>query len=302
MSNWTTSNIPSVDGKRVVITGGNSGIGLGTATELARKGADLIIAIRDLNKGAEAVRFITKQVPNAKVAMVHLDLSNLTSVRTCARQLKTDYDCIDILINNAGVMMFKDRLLSPQGYEMQLATNHFGHFVFTHELLPLLESSEQGRIVVISSLVTNMKAAAIYFDDINFNKSYDPMKAYAQSKLANLMFILDLANLLKERQSKILVVGAHPGYTATNLQRHMGLLGTVMNALMAQSINMGILPSLRAATDPNASSGDYFGPNKLAGYRGYPELAKMTDLAHDADNRSKLWQLTELCTETRFGH
>lgn len=300
MKKWTTTDIPPQNNRRVLITGANSGIGLGTALELARKGAEIILAVRNIEKGKQAAQTIKTTVPDANIMIQALDLADLNSVQACIEAIKQRFDHIDVLINNAGIMMPKERMLSAQGYEIQLATNHFGHFAFTKGLLPLLEKSDDGRIVVVGSIITNMKIAQIYFDDLQFSKNYNPSKSYAQSKLANLMFLLDLATYLETNKSSVRAIGTHPGYTATNLQQHMGLLGTVMNALMAQPVHMGALPSLRAATDPQVKSGEYYGPVKFFGYRGYPERCKMTDVALDQPARKRLWQITEELTGVHY--
>lgn len=300
MKKWTSDQIPSQQGKIIIVTGANAGLGFATSEELVRKGATVIMAVRDQEKGEKAKQKILSQAVNAEVDVQTLDLSDLVSVKAFARRINHKYPRIDTLINNAGVMKFDGRSESVQGFELQLATNHLGHFLLTKRLLPLLEQSHEGRIVVVSSLVTNMKAAGIYFDDLHFQQGYDRMKAYAQSKLANLMFVLDLADKLKQSGSKVKVVAAHPGYTATDLQRHMGIAGVIMNALMAQSVEMGRLPQLRAATDTAVLSGEYYGPANFSTYRGYPKVCKMTDLAMDKAVRDKLWQLTEVMVGETF--
>lgn len=291
--NWTTENIPSQNGKRILITGANSGIGLEAAKVLASKGAEVILAVRNLDKGKLAQQEILALVPSANTSVIALDLSDLDSVNSCVKQLIETDKKIDVLINNAGVMMLNQHTKSVQGHEIQWATNHLGHFSFTAGLLPLLEKAEQPRIVTLSSLVAKMKAADIYYQDLNFEKRYDKMAAYAQSKLANAMFAVELDKRLKESGSKVVSIAAHPGYTATNLQQHMGLLGTVMNTLMAQKIEMGALPTLKAATDPSLKGGEYIGPMKMSNYRGYPGFNTLPTSAEDANHRQKLWHTTE---------
>lgn len=291
--NWTAENIPSQSGKRILITGANSGIGLEAAKVLASKGAEVILAVRNLDKGKLAQQEILVLVPSANTSVIALDLSDLDSVNSCVKQLIEADKKIDVLINNAGVMLLNEHTTSAQGHEIQWATNHLGHFSFTAGLLPLLEKAEQPRIVTLSSLVAKMKAADIYYQDLNFEKKYDKMAAYAQSKLANVMFAVELDKRLKESGSKVVSIAAHPGYTATNLQQHMGLLGTVMNALMAQKVEMGVLPTLKAATDPLLKGGEYIGPMKMSNYRGYPGFNTLPTPAEDANHRQKLWHTTE---------
>lgn len=290
---WNSKDIPNQSGKRVLITGANSGIGLEAAKVLAAKGTEVILAVRNLQKGKQAQDEIARFSPGASSRVIELDLSDLSSVNSCIQQLIDADQAIDILINNAGVMLLNEHTTSAQGYEIQWATNHLGHFAFTAGLLPLLEKADQPRIVTLSSLVAKMKAADIYYQDLNFEQKYDKMAAYAQSKLANAMFATELNQRLKKAGSKVISVAAHPGYTATNLQQHMGLLGTIMNALMAQKVDMGVLPTLKAATDPSMTGGEYIGPMKMANYRGYPGENTLPNAAEDASQRQKLWQTTE---------
>ena len=290
---WNTNNIPHQRGKRFLITGANSGIGLEAAKTLASKGAEVILAVRNLDKGKQAQNEIARLTPEAVVSLIKLDLSDLMSINICVQQLREADKPIDVLINNAGVMLLNKHTTSAQGHEIQWATNHLGHFALTAGILPLLEKAGQPRIVTLSSLVAKMKAADIYYQDLNFEKKYDKMAAYAQSKLANVMFASELYQRLQRSGSKVVSVAAHPGYTATNLQQHMGLMGVVMNALMAQKVEMGVLPTLRAATDPALKGGEYIGPMKMANYRGHPGKNTLPAAAEDGVQRKKLWLETE---------
>lgn len=291
--NWTTKNIPNQSGKHVLITGANSGIGLETAKVLATKGANITLAVRNLEKGEQAINLIKQAAPNAKLRVIGLDLSDLASVDNCVTQLTSESQAIDILINNAGVMQFDKRLSSKQGYELMWATNYLGHFALTLGLLPLLEKAPQPRVVTVSSLVAKFKSADIYYNDLNFESHYDKMAAYAQSKLANVMFAAELQNRLKSKHSKIVSLAAHPGYTATNLQQHMGITGVIMNALFAQNVTMGALPTLRAATDDSLKGGEYLGPMNLFNYRGFPVLNDLPTAATSPTALKKLWLTTE---------
>lgn len=289
---WNHS-IEDQTGKHFLITGANSGIGLEAARELASRGGKVTLAVRNLKKGQQAKDEILQVAQGAQVDIVELDLSDLKSVERCVSQLLEAGQPIDVLINNAGVMLLNERTLSAQGYEVQWATNHLGHFAFTHGIMPLLELAERPRIVTLSSLVAKMKAADIYYQDLNFEKSYDKMAAYAQSKLANAMFAAELQQRLLKSGSKVISIAAHPGYTATNLQQHMGLLGTIMNALFAQKASMGVLPTLQAATDSSLYGGEFIGPMNMANYRGYPGLNTLPDAAENASKRERLWETTE---------
>ena len=290
---WDSRNIKDQSGKRILITGGNSGIGLEAARVLAAKGAEIILAIRNLRKGQQAKQEILRATPDASVTLIEIDLSDLTSVNYCVQDLLHEDKAIDVLINNAGVMQFDQRKTSAQGYELMWATNHLGHFAFTAGVLPLLEKAKHPRVVTLSSMVAKFKAADIYYSDLNFEKGYDKMSAYAQSKLANVMVAVELQERLEKSGSKVLSVAAHPGYTATNLQQHMGLSGIIMNALFAQKVAVGALPTLMAATDDNLLGGEYIGPMKMQNWRGYPGRNVLPKPAEDSQQRQKLWQITE---------
>ncbi len=302
MSNkWNTNNIPSQDGKLIVVTGANSGLGLGTTKELVKKGAQVVMVVRDMNKGKQAETEILSETPNAQLDVMQMDLSDLDSVRDFAQKFKDKYKKLDVLINNAGVMTPPERFETKQGFEGQFGTNHLGHFVLTSELFEVINNTPNSRIVTVSSAVAKFKDADIYWSDLQFEKTpYHKMKTYAQSKLANQLFGKELDQKLKSIGSQTLSVMAHPGYTATKLQRHMGLMGRIMNVLMAQKLEMGILPTLRAATDTNVKGGEYYGPLKMNNLRGYPELNTLADKAEDSKERIKLWNISEELTNTKF--
>lgn len=299
-TNWNTTNIPSQKGKIFLITGANSGLGLGTTKALVKKGALVVMAIRNIDKGKEAINEILQETPDAKLDILQVDLSDLNSVKQFAKKFRSKYDKLDVLINNAGIMMPVQRIETKQGFEGQFGTNHLGHFVLTSELFDLIEKTPNSRIVTLSSLSAKMKAGNIYWDDLQFKKSYDKMNSYSQSKLANMMFGLELDNKLKEAGSNTISVLAHPGFTATNLTRHMGLRGKILNFLMAQKLEMGILPSLRAATDTHAKSGEFYGPAKMNNSRGYPVLNELAEKALNLNDRQKLWKVSEELTNTTF--
>jgi len=299
-TNWNTTNIPSQKGRIFLITGANSGLGLGTAKALVKKDAHVVMAVRNMNKGTIAYNEILQETPKAKLDLLQVDLSDLNSVKQFAVEFKSKYDKLDVLINNAGVMMPVQRFETKQGFEGQFGTNHLGHFVLTNELFNLIEKTPNSRIVTLSSLVAKMKGGNIYWDDLQFVKSYDKMNSYAQSKLANMMFGLELHKMLKDSGSKTISVIAHPGFTATNLQQHMGLQGRIMNFLMAQKIDMGVLPSLRAATDPNVKGGEYYGPAKMSNWRGYPIVNTPAEKSLNLNDRKKLWEISEQLTNSQF--
>lgn len=291
--NWTTANIPSLKGKTFLITGANSGLGFGATKELAKKGAKVIMTSRNLAKGNAALTKIKSEISDADLELMQLDLADINNVKEFSTNFKSRYQKLDVLINNAGVMMPVNRFETAQGFEGQFGTNHIGHFVLVNELLDLIESTPNSRIVVLSSLVAKMSKAAIYWDDLQFEKSYDKMASYAQSKLANMMFAAELDKRLREKNSTTICLMAHPGYTATNLQQHMGLQGKIMNFLMAQKVEMGILPTLRAATSPNVKGGEYYGPAKMGNWRGYPVINEPNTITNNRVATKRLWQLSE---------
>ncbi|HAS43226.1 MAG TPA: short-chain dehydrogenase [Microscillaceae bacterium] len=297
---WNTNDIASQEGKVFLVTGANSGLGLGTTKVLAAKGAKVVMTARNIEKGKQALREVKQVDPQAKVALMQLDLADLQSIEQFTTEFKRNFQQLDVLINNAGVMMPNERLTTKQGLEVQFGTNHIGHFVLTQQLLPVLENTPNARIVTLSSLVAKMSKADIYWDDLQWEKSYDKMGAYAQSKLSNLMFALELDQRLKATNSQVISLAAHPGYTATNLQQHMGLTGKVMNFLLAQKLEMGILPTLRAATDSEAKGGQYYGPLKWREMRGYPALNEPPELALNKQARVKLWDISEQYAQASF--
>lgn len=298
--NWTTADIPSLNGKTFLVTGANSGLGFGTSKELARKGAKVVMTARNMQKGEKAIAELKKEIPTADVDLMQLDLADLEQVKRFAHNFKKKYKQLDVLINNAGVMMPVERFETKQGFEGQFGTNHLGHFVLTSELMNTLEATPDARIVVLSSLVAKMKDADIYWDDLQFEREYHKMKTYAQSKLANMMFAAELDKKLREQGQQTICVMAHPGYTATNLQQHMGLQGRIMNFLMAQKLDMGILPTLRAATDTKVKGGEYYGPAKMGNWRGYPVINEPNNIVNDRAATQRLWQVSEGLTGIDF--
>ena len=287
---WTEADIPPQQDKTIMITGSNTGLGFSAAKVLAGRGARVLLAVRNVEKGDAAARAIRAATPDAVVEVVELDLSNIEGVRRAARDVVARGEKIDTLINNAGVMMPTERTLTDDGHELQWATNHLGHFLLTLELLDAL--ADDARIVTVSSLVAKMRSADIYYDDLTFARKWDRMASYAQSKLANAMFARELHEKLAATGSKITSVAAHPGYSATDLQRHLGVLGAIANKLIAQPVHMGALPILRAATDESIQGGTYTGPKGLGEYRGYPVERELPKPALDATQRSRLWELS----------
>ena len=286
----------ALTGKTTLITGANSGIGYEAARALAQKGADVIMACRSLEKGEAAVQAILEETPQAKLNLMALNLADLASVREFAGKVRAEYTQLDLLINNAGVMAIPYRQ-TADGYEMQLGTNHLGHFALTGLLLDLALKAKHARIVTISSQVH--KTGRINFDDLNSEKSYQKWLAYGQSKLANLLFAYELQRKLAAAGHDALSVAAHPGYSATNLQDSSGIF-SALNPLMAQSAAMGALPALFAATHPEVKGGDFIGPRSFGGWRGYPAKAKSNLASYDESVAKKLWKVSEELTGVSY--
>jgi len=308
---WTTANIPSQAGRRILITGANSGIGWEAALELARRGAEIILPARTEAKANDAIARIRAQVPNAKLIPEILDLADLSSVHAFARRVAEMFpgQSLDLLINNAGVMAVPTRELTVDGYERQFATNYLGPFALTALLFWSIKPQQGSRIVTLASGVTN--TAKLEFDNLQSQRRYSPMfQAYSQSKLADLIFQQELQRRLTATGSPILSTGAHPGYAITNLQvtgpgENMPFilrLGTlILKPLASQDAAHGALPTLFAATAPEATPGGYYGPSGFQELKGYPVPAKITKAAQDPALAQRLWTETERLTGVTFG-
>src|SRR5688572_2416717 len=272
MSKWTTADIPDQTGRTAVITGANTGLGYETASALAAKGADVVLAVRNLEKGKAAADLITRTNPGVNVAVQELDLTSLDSIRAAADELKSRYDSIDLLINNAGVMT-PPRSTTKDGFELQFGTNHLGHFALTNLLLDRVLAAPGSRVVTVSSVGHRFARGGIRFDDLQWERDYSRLGAYGQSKLANLMFTYELQRRLQGTNT--IAVAAHPGGSNTELVRNSpAVLRSIADAvgpLLFQSAEMGALPTLRAATDPDVLGGQYYGPDGFAEQRGYPK-------------------------------
>ncbi len=290
---WTSEEIPDQKGRLVIVTGSTSGLGKEAARVFCGKRALVILAVRNVKKGEAVVSEIKKEYPDAELMVRMLDLSSLTSIKDFSEKVLKDFDRLDILINNAGVMMCPFSK-TEDGFEIQMGTNHLGHFALTGYLLPLLKKTENSCIVATSSMAH--KAGNIDFTDLNWEKrAYKTMQAYGDSKIANLYFAFELAKKLETTGNNPKVTAAHPGWTATELQRHAGLF-SFLNNFFAQDVAMGTLPTLRAATDPNAQPGDYFGPAGLFEMRGYPIKVPSNKRSHDKAAAQKLWELSQELT------
>ena len=297
---WTADDIPDQSGRTAVVTGANSGLGLVTTLELARAGATVLMACRNLEKGAAAADQIRESVPNARVEVVELDLSSLDSVRQFADAL--DVDELDLLVNNAGIMWVPQQR-SADGFELQFGTNHLGHFALTGRLLARLNRAEAPRVVTVSS--NEHRRGRLDFDDLQGEQRYGARKAYRQSKVANIAFGLELDRRLRAAGSPVMSVLAHPGYTATNLQTAgktgpMNLVMQVGNRLIGQSADMGALPTLYAATSADVEGGQYFGPDQFFEYRGHPTQVEAKPEAVDPEVGRRLWSVSEELTGVTY--
>jgi len=300
---WTEQDVPDQSGRLAIVTGSNTGLGYDTARVLAARGAQVVMAVRDTVKGESAAARIRQLTPGAKVSVQKLDLGSLASVREAAAAMAAEHPRVDLLVNNAGVM-YPPKSSTADGFELQFGTNHLGHFALTGLLLPNLLEVGRSRIVVVASIAHNIRAK-IDFDDLKWEKrKYDRVAAYGQSKLANLMFAFDLQRRLAAANAKTIAVAAHPGVAATELVRHIpGASLPGVNWISGKLLNtaeMGALPTLRAATDPAAQGGQYWGPDGFREMRGYPVLAISSKQARDVAVQERLWKVSEELTGVTY--
>jgi NAD(P)-dependent dehydrogenase (short-subunit alcohol dehydrogenase family) len=298
MARWTTDHMQDQSGRVAVVTGANTGIGYETALALAAKGATVVLACRSEGKGREAVERLRKAGPKGELELALLDLSSLESVRAFSERQTEAHGRLDLLINNAGVMM-PPPSKTADGFELQLGTNHLGHFALTGLLLDRLLETEGSRVVTVSSMAH--KYGAIDFDDLHWEKrEYKPMASYGQSKLANLLFTYELQRRFERDGRATLSTAAHPGWTGTDLQRHSGLF-RALNPLFAMKPWQGALPTLRAAIDASVKGGEYYGPGGFMEMRGYPKRVGSTPASRDEAVAKRLWEVSEELTGVRFG-
>ncbi len=299
---WTADQIPDQTGRVAIVTGANSGLGMVTARELARAGAHVVMACRNTAKGEQAKAAIAAAVPGARTQLEELDLASLDSVRSFVERFKGSQAGPDLLINNAGVMV-TPRRRTADGFELQFGTNHLGHFALTGLLIEGIEGRGAARVVTLSSGAHRI--GRIAFDNLGGDHRYFRWRAYGQSKLANLLFALELDRRLKAAGSSVKSMAAHPGYAATNLQQAGPplvdtLVMKVTNPLLAQSEEMGALPSLYAATAPGVEGGTFVGPDGFMEQRGYPHPVTPSSAARDEDVARRLWQESERMTGVHF--
>lgn len=294
---WGLQDIPDQSGRVAIITGASSGIGLETARALAGRGARIVLAVRDADKGQRAMRSIREDHPHAQLQVIPLELADQQSVKNFAASFARDYNRLDLLINNAGVMMCPYSK-TRDGFEIQFGTNHLGHYSLTAKLLPLLQRTHGSRIVVVSSLAH--RGGQLNFDDLNWEqRPYDTSQAYCDSKLANVLFALGLAERLRGAGNQPLVTLAHPGWTQTELQRHSWKY-RLLGRFMAQQTSSGALPSLRAAVDEQAQPGDFFGPRDRKETQGPPVPVAISAHAQDRGLIERLWAMSESLTGVHY--
>ncbi len=303
MAGWTAAEIPGQRGKVAVVTGANSGLGFVTARELARAGAAVVLACRNAVKGERAVSAIVAELPAADARVAELDLASLASVRAFSDWFAGEHGRLDLLVNNAGVMA-PPRRLTEDGFETQFGTNHLGHFALTGLLLARLLAAPLPRVVTLSSGMH--RGGTIEFADLQRTRSYNGWRAYSQSKLANLLFCFELGRRAAAADTSLTSVAAHPGYAATNLQFagpsrvYERVAMAVSNKVIAQSAEMGALPTLYAATVPDLPSGAFVGPDGLFEGRGHPRIVTAAGKAYDPVTARRLWEASEELTGVRY--
>jgi NAD(P)-dependent dehydrogenase (short-subunit alcohol dehydrogenase family) len=307
MIGWTTADIPPLDGKTAVITGATGGLGYETARALAGAGAQVMLTGRNDAKGNDALQRIRGQFPNAGIAYEKLDLADLASVADFAKRFAAAHRSLDLLVNNAGVMALPQRQTTADGFEMQFGTNYLGHYALTAHLLPWLRRGSQPRVVNLSSLTH--RRGAIDFDDLQGTRSHSPQKAYSQSKLAMLMFALELQRRSDAGGWGLMSNAAHPGFARTDLIANgpgtgglLGLLSRLLQPSLSHSAAEGALPTLFAATSPEAKPAGYYGPNGFYELKGPPVPAKIMPQAKDSAAAARLWDVSAALTGVSFDH
>ena len=298
---WTTADIHDQSGRTAIVTGSNTGLGLETARALAEHGASVVIAVRDPSRGAAAADDIRRNDPDADLAVQQLDLASLDSVREAADALRSAHPKVDLLINNAGVM-YTPQSTTSDGFDLQFGVNHLGHFALTGLLMDHLRAVDGARVVSVSSVGHRVRSR-IDFDDLGFDSGYSRVAAYGRSKLANLLFTYELQRRLTAADAAAAALVAHPGLSDTELVRNSPAFMRLSAPLFrpfTQSAAKGALPQLRAATDPDAVGGQYYGPDGFAEGRGNPVVVSSSDRSHEQDTQRKLWETSEELTGVQY--
>lgn len=302
---WSTADMPDLSGKVMIVTGANSGIGFEAAKAFAAKGAHTILACRNMDKAQVALADIKRDAPQASVEIMALDLASQTSIHTFAEAFKARFDRLDVLANNAGIMMVPYGT-TEDGFERQVGTNHLGHFALTGLLIDRLIDTPNSRVVNVSSM--GHRFGNVDFDNLLYDdgQDYSPVAAYGRSKLANLLFTYELQRRYDKAGVKALSLAAHPGASSTNLGNHLmddwyGPLMMPLMLMMSQSAAMGALPTIRAAVDPQAQGAQYYGPGGFLEQNGYPVVVSSNEASHDLADARKLWEVSESLTGVRYG-
>ncbi|MTE11244.1 oxidoreductase [Nocardia aurantiaca] len=303
---WTADNIPDLHGRTAIVTGASAGLGLETARRLAEHGAQVVLACRNAEKAAAAAEVIRGSAPDAELPFVELDLASQESVRKAAVRLHDDFDRIDLLVNNAGTLN-RERSVTADGFETTFATNHLGPFAFTGLVLDLLQAAPQGRVVTVSSGSPSQRGTSFELDDLFYERrKYKALAVYAQSKLANALFAFELQRRLNGTGSRLISVGVHPGAAESDFAQNLGPAVAFLSRpqirwvfrVFMQTVEMGALPALRAATDPGVRGGEFFGPSGVS--KGYPVENQAGEQARDPELAAKLWAESERLTEVTY--
>jgi NAD(P)-dependent dehydrogenase (short-subunit alcohol dehydrogenase family) len=302
---WTTANIPDLTGKVIIVSGGNSGLGYESVKAFADKGAEVILASRSVEKGETAKAEIQKGNPTGKIEVMKLDLADLKGIKGFIEEFKSKYDRLDVLLNNAGIMM-SPYFKTKDGFEAQMGINHLGHFELTGQLLDLIKKTPESRVVNVSSGAH--KSGSMDFDNLLFEDGtdYSPIRAYGRSKLANLLFTYELQRRFEKSNLDSIAIASHPGFSSTNLARYMVKKLFVrllfpLSHLISQSAAMGALTQIRAAVDPAVRGGDYYGPKKgKSEMTGYPQRVESNAASHNAVDALKLWEASEKLTGVSY--
>lgn len=297
MRKWDVKQIPDLSGKITIVTGGNTGLGFQSSLELARNNATIIVACRSIKKGQIAVEKIQKEIGgHGTLDIISIDLTDLSSIRTFVEEFKSKYDRLDILMNNAGVVNLAEKSVTHEGYEMHMATNHYGHFALTGLLFEVLTRTPGSRVVTMSSGA--YKQGNIDFEDLNWDmRKYNRIKSYGDSKLANLLFMKKLQEYFDKAGASAISVAAHPGLSASERQQTIGI-GGKLSKWIASPLSRGSRPQLLAATAPFVKAGDFYGPKY--GIDGPPKLIKLNAEVFDHNVSDRLWQISEHLTGVKY--
>ena len=301
---WTPDQIPDLSGKVIIVTGANTGIGFHASWEFARKGAETILACRNEQKALKAIGLIRKEIPKASVRFMQLDLGSLRSIHQFTEAFRKEYDRLDVLLNNAGIILYPYRT-TEDGFESQIGVNHLGHFALTGLLIDLISRTDGARVVNVSSKGHRM--GRMDFDNFMFDggRDYSRIGAYGRSKLANLLFTYELDGRFKQKGINALSLAAHPGFSYTDLGRRrffrtLWYFFFPVIKLITQSASMGALPSVRAAVDPDVQGTDYFGPDGRRERKGYPVKVSSNGASHNPEDAKKLWEISEELTGIKY--